>query len=162
LRFITNLNDGISAEEILETYRLRWKVEIYFKRLKSILDFGELPKRRLDSVIAWLNGGTVVQDKQEKVLKKFSRARHNEEAVNIEKVHFCKTDKRVNPKQEDPFWLSVGELPILLSAPHDVRHIRQRKIKMSDQFTGSIVYLLHKLTGCHAISVTKLSLWRGS
>ncbi|NLZ95484.1 MAG: IS4 family transposase [Bacteroidales bacterium] len=57
---VTNLNDKITAEEILEAYRLRWQVEIYFKRLKSILDFGELPKRRLDSVIAWLNGKLMI------------------------------------------------------------------------------------------------------
>jgi len=95
-------------------------------------------------------------DKHEGVLKEFSRARLNEEAVNVEKVHFYKTDKRVNPKQEEPFWFSVGELPILVSAPHAVRHYRHKKIKMSDQFTGSIVYLLNKLTGCHAIATTKL------
>ena len=93
---------------------------------------------------------------QENVLQEFSRARLNEEAVSIEKVHFYKTDKRVNPRQEEPFWLSYGQLPILVSAPHAVRHFRQRKIKMSDQFTGSIVYLLNQLTGCHAIAVTKL------
>lgn len=57
---VTNLNDTIQVEEILEAYRLRWQVEIYFKRLKSILDFGELPKRRLDSVIAWLNGKLMI------------------------------------------------------------------------------------------------------
>ncbi|QAT63303.1 IS4 family transposase [Acidilutibacter cellobiosedens] len=56
----TNLNDTISADEILETYRLRWQVEIYFKRLKSILNYGELPKRRHDSVIAWLNGKLMI------------------------------------------------------------------------------------------------------
>lgn len=56
----TNLHDEITAEEILDAYRFRWQVEIYFKRLKSILDFGELPKRRTDSVIAWLNGKLMV------------------------------------------------------------------------------------------------------
>lgn len=57
---VTNLNDRITAKEVLEAYRLRWQVEIYFKRLKSILDFGELPKRRPDSVIAWLNGKLMI------------------------------------------------------------------------------------------------------
>jgi hypothetical protein len=57
---ITNLDESISANDVLETYRLRWQVEIYFKRLKSILDFGELPKRRHDSVIAWLNGKMMI------------------------------------------------------------------------------------------------------
>lgn len=93
---------------------------------------------------------------EELILQEFSRARSNEEAVSIERVYFYKTDKRVNPKQEEPFWISLGELPILVSAPHAVRHYRQKKIKMSDQFTGSLVYLLNKLTGCHAIATTKL------
>jgi len=57
---VTNLNDSIPAEDILATYRLRWQVEIYFKRLKTILDFGEMPKRRPDSVIAWLNGKLMI------------------------------------------------------------------------------------------------------
>lgn len=57
---VTNLDGAVSAEEILSTYRLRWQVEIYFKRLKSILDFGELPKRRPDSVVAWLNGKLMI------------------------------------------------------------------------------------------------------
>lgn len=94
--------------------------------------------------------------KPEDILLEFSRSRIHEEAVNIERVHFYKTDKRVNSKQEDPFWVTLGNLPILVSAPHAVRHYRQKKIKMSDQFTGSIAYLLNQLTGCHAIAATKL------
>ena len=95
--------------------------------------------------------------KTEDVLEEFSRSRINEEAVNIEKIHFYKTDKRVNSKQEDPCWVSLGKLPILVSAPHAVRHYRQKKIKMSDQFTGLIAYLLNRLTDCHAIATTKLN-----
>ncbi|WP_199242610.1 hypothetical protein [Desulfosporosinus fructosivorans] len=94
--------------------------------------------------------------KPEDILVEFTRSRINEEAVNIEKVHFYKTDKRVNPKQEEPFWFAQGKLPVLVSAPHAVRHYRHKRIKMSDQFTGSIVYLLNQLTDCHCIAATKL------
>jgi len=57
---VTSLPAGVSAEEVLETYRLRWQVECYFKRLKSIMDFGEMPKKREDSILAWLNGKIMV------------------------------------------------------------------------------------------------------
>ena len=53
---VTSLPLEVSAEEVLETYRLRWQVECYFKRLKSIIDFGEMPKKREDSILSWLNG----------------------------------------------------------------------------------------------------------
>jgi hypothetical protein len=69
---VTNLEDSVSAEEVLEAYRLRWQVEIYFKRLKSILDFGELPKRRERSVIAWLNGKLMIALLMENVISNAS------------------------------------------------------------------------------------------
>jgi hypothetical protein len=94
--------------------------------------------------------------KQDGILEEFSRARLNEEAVNVERIYFYKTDKRVNSKQEEPFQAFSGCLPVLLSAPHAVRYYRQKKVKASDQFTGAIVYLLNRLTGCHAIAATKL------
>ena len=57
---ITALPDEISADEIISLYRLRWQVEIYFKRLKSIIDFGNVPLRREDSIMTWLNGKLMI------------------------------------------------------------------------------------------------------
>ena len=94
--------------------------------------------------------------KQEELIDEYQRARLNEEAVNVERVHFYKTDRKINPKQEEPFWVALGNLPVLVSAPHAVRHVRQKKIKMSDEFTGSIAYLISKLTGCHGLATSKL------
>lgn len=56
----TSLPDSIPAVDVLETYRYRWQIEMYFKRLKSILGFGELPKKQVDSSLAWLNGKLMV------------------------------------------------------------------------------------------------------
>jgi transposase len=53
---VTSLPAAITAEQVLETYRLRWQAEIQFKRMKSILDFGEMPKRRSAGARTWLNG----------------------------------------------------------------------------------------------------------
>lgn len=57
---VTSLPADITAEQVLETYRVRWQIEIQFKRMKSILDLGEIPKRRSDSVKAWLNGKLMI------------------------------------------------------------------------------------------------------
>ena len=65
---VTNLPKAVISEQVLDVYRLRWQVEIYFKRLKSILDFGQLPKRRDDCVMAWLNGKLMISLLIEKIV----------------------------------------------------------------------------------------------
>jgi len=45
-----------STEQLLEGYRIRWQVELAFKRLKSLLDMGHLPKYDPNSARAWLYG----------------------------------------------------------------------------------------------------------
>ena len=67
---VTSLDDTISTEQILSVYRLRWQVEIYFKRLKSILDFGELPKKKPENSLSWLNGKLMVALLIESVIAK--------------------------------------------------------------------------------------------
>ena len=46
----------LRAAEVLELYRLRWQIELVFKRMKSIFGLGHLPKKDPLSAQAWLEG----------------------------------------------------------------------------------------------------------
>ncbi len=52
----TSLPADVDALKILELYRQRWQVEIAFKRLKSLLGTGALPKKDDQTSKAWLYG----------------------------------------------------------------------------------------------------------
>lgn len=47
--------DTASAEQLVELYRLRWQIELAFKRLKSLLHMDELPARDPRLAAAWLS-----------------------------------------------------------------------------------------------------------
>ena len=49
-------DDSFSDNDVLEWYRIRWQVELVFKRFKSIAQLGHLPKHSDDSSKAWLYG----------------------------------------------------------------------------------------------------------
>lgn len=48
--------DLLGTLDILELYRARWQIEICFKRLKSLLQLGHLPKTSDESARAWIQG----------------------------------------------------------------------------------------------------------
>ena len=50
----TNLD--YTKEQVLELYRARWQIEQVFFRLKSLFEFGEIPNKKFDSVMAWFYG----------------------------------------------------------------------------------------------------------
>jgi hypothetical protein len=50
----------LGAAEVLEYYRFRWQIELVFKRLKSLLALGHLPKHDERSSRAWLYGKLLV------------------------------------------------------------------------------------------------------
>jgi hypothetical protein len=52
--FTTASPKELSAEEVLELYRVRWQVELRFKHLKSLLGLGCLPKYDVQSCRAWI------------------------------------------------------------------------------------------------------------
>ena len=60
---------SFSAAEILEWYRIRWQVELVFKRFKSLAQLGHLPKYDDDSAKAWLYGKLLVALLVEKLIR---------------------------------------------------------------------------------------------
>jgi len=58
-----------STRRVLEAYRLRWQVELVFKRLKQIAQLGHLPKHDPESSQAWLYGKLLVALLTEKLIQ---------------------------------------------------------------------------------------------
>jgi hypothetical protein len=57
------------AEQVLELYRLRWQIELVFKRMKTIVQLGHLPKHDQRSARAWLYGKLLVALLTEKLIR---------------------------------------------------------------------------------------------
>lgn len=51
---LTSLPAGFSASRVLELYRCRWQIELVFKRLKTLLGAGHVPKTDDQSARAWM------------------------------------------------------------------------------------------------------------
>lgn len=52
--FTTAPASRLSAHRCVEAYRLRWQVELLFKRWKSLCHFDRLPNYREDTICSWL------------------------------------------------------------------------------------------------------------
>jgi len=46
--------DDLTPEQVLELYRVRWQVELGFKRLKSLFELGSAPNRDPTAVRSWI------------------------------------------------------------------------------------------------------------
>jgi hypothetical protein len=60
IAFTTLPEAEFTSPEVLEWYRLRWQVELVFKKLKSLMQLGQLPKQGAESARAWLYGKLLV------------------------------------------------------------------------------------------------------
>jgi hypothetical protein len=68
LVFTTLPEAEFSAHTILEWYRLRWQIELVFKRFKQVARLGHLPKSDPASARAWLYGKLLVALLTEKLI----------------------------------------------------------------------------------------------
>lgn len=53
---LTTLDASFDCKEILKLYRMRWQIELAFKRLKSLLGLGHLRKTDPEGAKAWIHG----------------------------------------------------------------------------------------------------------
>ena len=72
--------------------------------------------------------------------------KYNSEIFDNEEI------RKIN--KEKPFKIVKGNLPIIFSAPHCVKQLREGKIKCAEGETGAIVQILAKETNCYAIYKT--------
>lgn len=49
----------LSATQCIELYRLRWQIELLFKRWKSLCGFDRMPNYRPDTILSWLYAKTL-------------------------------------------------------------------------------------------------------
>jgi hypothetical protein len=65
----TSLSEETLAETVLGFYRARWQIELSFKRMKSLLGLGCLPKKDPASARAWLHGKLLASLLVERVIQ---------------------------------------------------------------------------------------------
>lgn len=60
LLFTTLPAERLKAPEVMELYRFRWQIELAFKRLKQILQLGQIPHKDPLTAQAWISAKLVV------------------------------------------------------------------------------------------------------
>jgi hypothetical protein len=58
-----------STADVLRSYRMRWQIELVFKRLKSVAQLGHVPKHDDRSSRAWLYGKLLVTLLAQKLIR---------------------------------------------------------------------------------------------
>jgi hypothetical protein len=75
LMLTTLPKDMFPASDVLALYRFRWQIELAFKRLKSLLDLGELPAKCPALAKAWIHAKLIlsllIEDQTAEVLDSF-------------------------------------------------------------------------------------------
>lgn len=67
--FTTLDSELFPAADVLEWYRVRWQIELVFKKLKTLAQLGHLPKRDERSSRAWLYGKLLVALLSQKLMR---------------------------------------------------------------------------------------------
>ena len=70
---------------------------------------------------------------------------------DIREIEFTKI--QYQKEQDDYYEYKKGKIPILISAPHGAKHLRNGSWKEEDEYTAGIAIKLAEMTGAHVIYV---------
>jgi Transposase DDE domain len=71
---LTSLPEEHPPETILELYRLRWQIELLFKRFKSLLGLGDLPAKKRNLARSWIFAKLILALLAEKSARKLAES----------------------------------------------------------------------------------------
>ena len=83
--------DDFPTADVLEFYRLRWQIELVFKRLKSLLHLDQLPAKDPDLARCWIYAKIIaallLEDMSGHVIDSPPRAAHRRAAADLTMAH---------------------------------------------------------------------------
>jgi len=107
------------APDLLQWYRIRWQVELVFKRLKSLAQLSHLPKADAQSARAWLYGKLFVVLLTEQVMRhgrtlspSATSSRPPRPAQSMARVCLCFTSAPASDRSRITLTSSDGELAL--------------------------------------------------
>lgn len=112
--FTTFDPDKFPLRRILKIYRLRWQIELLFKRFKSLANLGHLPKQCEKSAKAWLYGKLLVALLTEKIIAAGGalspwRDASDRDEEPVEGIRFYLANSPAdNPPKDSPFSHSIA------------------------------------------------------
>jgi hypothetical protein len=108
-----------TAPDLLQWYRIRWQVELVFKRLKSLAQLSHLPKSDAQSARAWLYGKLFVVLLTEQVMRhgrmlspSAASSRPTRPAQSMARVCLCFTPAPASDRSRITLTSSDGELAL--------------------------------------------------
>lgn len=113
-----------TATDLLQWYRIRWQVELVFKRLKSLAQLGHLPKSDAQSARAWLYGKLFVVLLTEQVMRhgrtlspSTASCRPARPAQSMARVCLCFASAPASDRPRIPLTSSDGEVALDQPSP---------------------------------------------
>jgi hypothetical protein len=147
-----------TAVEILQWYRIRWQVELLFKRLKALAQLGHLPKSGAQSARAWLYGKLFVVLLTEQLMRRgrplspsAASYRSARAPQPVARIRVCPASAPAGCRPRVSVTRSAGELahdhpsPLRVPAPTaTTTHAIPRSVKLTLMGSRPLINLLRQ------------------